>query len=352
MSILVNFSVGNIKGTPGVISDTTAGKPAATAVAEGTIFVDQSLLTIEQSIGGVWQTISGGGGGAAGIDTVLSIGQALTANRNIDLASFDYTIFRNGTGGVAAFQISNLPTGYFYQFGETSNVGALIFDANSSFPIFRMNLNGNDFGIFAENDGSNRIFKIGDWNGIANGSSFQVDDNKQQIFSQFTGAPNWLLIDNNNLRSLIGDYAGLFNGAFLEVTDSVISANEGSVRNGFILDFPNDKITFGDPTLGNYLVLDWGLSQFYAINNTSQNGLRIEFDNFLFQFGDWQNQSGAGATYIEANASTSSATIWANAFNLHDNNGALISASASGSSGDHLVITINGTQYKIALLNP
>lgn len=351
MAINLSFGVGNIKGAPGIISDITANKPGANIVADGTIFIDQTLFQIEQSIGGVWVVISGGGGGGGGIDTVLAVGQPLTATREIDTNGNNFQIydFLDNTRFIGAF---NTPFGKTFQFGD-NGIGSINFFNNTGNPYFTTFLGGASYGITARYDAVEISTKIGEFLGLVNGTTFVVNDTKQIINTQFAGQDNWLSADNSNLRVRFGDYAGIVNSIFLECNGSSISIFEATNPNGFSFDFPSDLFKIGQITNGNYLELEdhAGNNNWNLYNGNVQNGFAARFQNQIFYLGDFAGQFGP-VTFFEANASNSEAIIHADMFTLIDSAGQLLSGSAGGSSGQHLIIKIDGNYYKIQLLNP
>ena len=90
------------------------------------------------------------------------------------------------------------------------------------------------------------------------------------------------------------------------------------------------------------------------INTGNAQGIIIDNDNGNYQFGD------IDGVFTGANISVSpDGTININASNklIFNTNlsiemtGLITSPTAGGSSGEHLELTINGTKYKIALLN-
>ena len=76
-------------------------------------------------------------------------------------------------------------------------------------------------------------------------------------------------------------------------------------------------------------------------------GMRLDFDFSQYYLGDWNNfQNG---TKIVIDDVTNEITLQQDNLFL---NGAITSGTSTGNSGQHLVLTINGTGYKIKLENP
>ena len=90
----LNFAVGNIKQTPGIISDIYANipSPSPSVVANGTIFIatDTGLMYSADTTTVTWVPIAGSSN--LGIDDVLSYNDNLLTNRMIKLQSFDFQI--------------------------------------------------------------------------------------------------------------------------------------------------------------------------------------------------------------------------------------------------------------------
>jgi len=76
MSIILNNGVQNIKGTPGIIQDSFVNIPAATSVANGTIFIDTVSLNILINLSGIW-TLLYASGSTPNLDQVVAAGNAV-----------------------------------------------------------------------------------------------------------------------------------------------------------------------------------------------------------------------------------------------------------------------------------
>jgi hypothetical protein len=78
-----------------------------------------------------------------------------------------------------------------------------------------------------------------------------------------------------------------------------------------------------------------------GMRGPTENGIYIDNNAYLYKIGDFAvGQNGYGIIIDDTNRSIELKGI------------ALINPSSSGNSGDHLCITVNGTAYKIQLLNP
>jgi len=130
-----------------------------------------------------------------------------------------------------------------------------------------------------------------------------------------------------NSHVAVGDYAGQYNGTFLYVSDlnKVIQANGGGGVNGLALDFDGEQYQFGELLGGTaYLnigingsslfgndvasmdstnkqtIINNGLDQLiYTFNDngtySGERGLKLDFANNQYQFGDWDGIAYAGS---------------------------------------------------------
>lgn len=224
----------------------------------------------------------------------------------------------------------------FYNYNNTCLV------VNDNLQNIKTTFQNNDIGLYI--DFNNINCALGDYNANVNGTSFIVDDSHHTIFTQynsnflglsfdfnarllnfgdfigyygpqnylqFDGLNNFAILQNGNGNLYLGDYLGSHNGTLLTINDSnqIINTRNGAGNQGILLDFISSIYYLGDYAgLSNNTQI--------IINNGSKD-IMLKAENSL-QF------EGAG----------------------------LQSASASGNSGEHLVIYLNGTQYKIQLLNP
>ena len=125
-------------------------------------------------------------------------------------------------------------------------------------------------------------------------------------------------IELDSFDFTLGDWQGINNATVLEIKDSesFIKTFWNKVELGLNLDMGTQKFWFGDYAKvynGNRLIVD-----------DSNDNITLDTNNGTFVFNG----------------------------NLLNFNGALTSGSSGGSSGQHLQVTINGTAYVIALLNP
>lgn len=356
----VDFHILNQKATPAIYADTLANRPAASFA--GRLFVDTaSPYGIYRDTGSTWIQIAAGGGGgtSTGINglngtTNIGLGGTLANNTTIGGANFTFTLqtfsqinfnTNNANGSTqllnlgneiqlrtlnnnsiaTEFKVTNLKiystfgggnyglnlddtTGKFV-LGDYNNDrkynSIVVNDDNSTFYFTTSNNQANtDQDLFYASNASagTRFVKIGDFNNYQNGFSFIVDDANSIIKTTDSVGINGLQIGTGFTN--IGQFTGSFTYIGINQGDATIKAfDTASTSNGLSLDFANELYKFGS------------------------NNCEIKCDN-LSQFIEF----------------TTNALIFTNA--------ALQSNTSSGNSGEHLVITLNGTQYKIKLENP
>lgn len=183
-----------------------------------------------------------------------------------------------------------------YKLGSLPNNSIFTIDSNSNYA--QILLGGNEYLLLQATTG---IFRFGNFNS-GTGLRFQVASNE------------FLLKINNKQYITIQDNANYF-----------------SVGDNFKIEFNN-----GSDVMQSFI-------------NNSPKGFK--FDNYFglgdYYFGDYNGISGNG--YININPAFGIMSI--NAENLYFSGFGLESATSGGFSGKHLVISLNGTFYKIKLEN-
>jgi hypothetical protein len=107
---------------------------------------------------------------------------------------------------------------------------------------------------------------------------------------------------------------------------------------------------FSDSILFQNSINDlWGVD----VNTGNLQGIRINNDDGLYQFGDLDGMFIGSYIQITPDGSVAfnGSKLFLNANSSIEMNGLLTSVSAGGSAGLHLELTINGTKYKIQLLD-
>jgi len=288
---MINFnnSVTNVFQTPGINADTFANRPAATVVPIGTIYIATNTGNMYRSDGEIWVSIGGGSGTIPGIDTVLAQNEYLTSQRFINIDGYSFIIDDNLTG-------QNLMTIYgdYQTFGGTD---AYISLQGAGAPFIKTYTGANQKGFFLDFNNDNYIFGTETY-------LLQVDPNSEYI-QTFTNSNKFgykLLKD----EAYFGDYDG-FNLAFaVNVPSNELFTYVGGLYSG------------------------------------------LSFIPGVYRIGDFDGAQNGTALLIDDN----NEIVTLNTQNIILNGSTLESISAGGNSGKHLVIKLNGSTYKISLLNP
>jgi hypothetical protein len=144
----------------------------------------------------------------------------------------------------------------------------------------------------------------------------------------------------------LGDVVGGFNATSLLVDDinqEIITFNQ-TFANGIEIDFANNVYNFGDfsnQTQGTYIMIDNGSEQIKTWHVGINRGLFLDFVNLKYILGDCGLIGNGYAVTLDDGVGE-----------LRFDGANLQSNTAGGSSGEYLVIWLNGTNYKIKLENP
>lgn len=316
-------------------------------------------------------------------------------------------IFNNGGGGGASVN----PTSTYMPV----NIGGSFVDSifqciPNSFAQTMRGASGFGFGTTVSGTSSDTW--LGDWNNQIDGIFLQVKNDT--ISSRIFTANRGFYLDYVINRYIFGDWANIYNGVTLNIDDQnrQVSFTYLNTINGLFLDYLNNSFSFGSITGGTYIFADAsnqyinflvagnslalfdflntniemgdlesrfkldfnGSSQncllgdynnvgggtYLEISNKNDyvkflyagadNGLYLRYSSSQYYFGDFDGI--VSNTYIIMNAQTGAQEIQFSAENLTFFGSAIQSPTAGGSSGEHLVIQLNGNLYKIALLNP
>ena len=400
MAIFVNNGVTNILGTPGIITDYIGNQPAANTVADGTLFYSKNTLAIYQSVGGTWLLYSGGGGGGTvtGADNGLQL-----SGSNVELGGV--LLFDTSVGGAASsFGLSFEEMKFLYGYSDdiylgSNTNGADSLTINSSFVHLRSNYSGFKAQYY--------VTSIGDVGLNNNSVQLIINDDDASILSQFgPDIINQYGFYFNTQYSQIGDWNNHNTNCFISVdyANSIIST---SLNNGSTYGTGNYSnygiymnVNYGDPYMvfGDYFS-DNSHTRMYITEDTYittaydvyQKGIVMQFSIDQYRLGDPNGQTngmcfnvdnGAYNIYTGRNLSHTIGGIVNFGMNYIDNNvdrlfaigdfdsnynntsiivndkaqyielnGNITAALAGGNAGLHLILYVNGTPYKIQLLN-
>lgn len=323
------------------------------------------------------------------VDSVLRT----TGNNNNDLGTF---VGGNYNGFYLDF------TNRAYQFGNVNanNQTKLVINDGAQF-IATANLNELK-GLYFEY--TTQRYYLGDWNNYNQGTSIAIDDATQNIYTLnngiaiglnldflnntysfgISGSSNFYIDANNQYAQItlasiqymaldqlngiysFGDYAGGMglewdngNNEFVlkqQGLEYIVVGNSTAyfgqrVNFSYKIDYNTSILSIGDNggvIAGSLFVLDLNQDIICTQTQGNRKGLLLDFANTEYKFGDFNGVNKGNYIYIE----DANNTIHFYALNLDFVGGNLQSGSAGGSSGQHLVLTLNGIQYKIQLLNP
>lgn len=190
-------------------------------------------------------------------------------------------------------------------------------------------------------------------------------DFKFEIFNSFAigNGTEPTIIWNSSTETIITSFGGNNIGLNLDFNNEVYSLNVNA--KGFKYYFASDEYFVGEDYyngdgfglliqgFNRFILGDYGAKSavtFLEIENSQQFirtqnqnveiGLKLDFANDTYSLGDF-GAFGNGL-YLQLDDASSELRLY----------GALLSGTASGFSGNHLSIYINGTHYKIKLENP
>ena len=368
-------SIINAKGTPSVYEDTLAKRPSASTI--GRLFVrTDNPYGIYRDQGTSWQLITGsGGGGSQNWDQVLNQGGTLTQNRSFIFDDNFGLTFADGT----YFQLQNIPlfkilysnnsnvffTDNYLKYFTSTNVNTVYsFDysnGNVALGDFGGQSNGTHLSVDVSN---NRIYFapggylislfqqglaiIGDGLNQVNLTKFNVDDNNQVIYSSFDDADQGIKLESN--YTSLGDFDNNLLSYKILIDNSdggIISYTDSSAYwTGFYL-FSENDVRIGNQF--QYMLFDIGSAVIKTYSDgTNEFGLYIDFSAQQTVIGDYDgNFNGTLINVYDVDQSITFSTENLNFFGTN-----LLSGSSGSTSGQHLVVYINGTKYKIQLRNP
>ena len=342
MDFGVNGNVLDQKGSPAIYSSTLATRPSAGFV--GRIFISTDTFEIYRDNGTTWDLIGSGSSGT--LQTVTDAGNSTTNNMNVSYTGGTIT------SGEAAF-------GATATYTPITDQGSLDFYGLVGQYVLNLSNAG-----FSGADTFNRTGLYGATAISGNDGSIST-----ALFASVTGAVtfNNVLLDRyavilskrpdflgvNSINSLYGCYiqsmadAGVLfpYGVYQEGSNDInyFASNKTNFIYGLKLDGINAEYYFGDHAVNNngtFLFIDDVNQRLRTYFQNNQYGLEIEDAAKTITIGDYGLIS--NGTFLRVDDNNQQLEISAN----------LLSNSAGGSSGQHLVIVSGGNTYKIALLNP
>ena len=358
----VDFSILNQKATPAIYADTLALRPSASFA--GRLFVDTaSPYGIYRDTGSAWVQIAAGTGGSGstgvnGLNGTTNIGLGGTLTDTITSIAgnsktfiISNTIYNNFSSTNSNITSSLITQFDYAQLQSTDNLGVFSFfrvKKNIQNTVF----NGASFGLSL--DDTTGKFVLGDYTNGRKYNSFVVNDDANTFYlttsyNQVNNAQDLFYASNatSTVRFVkLGDFNNYDNQYSLIIDDAneFIKTTNANGDNGIILTNSYAVLGSYNSTQYLYLSVDYGTNSIAAYNSAlTSTGLNLDFTNELYKFGsnNCEIKCDNLSQFIEF---TTNALIFTDA--------ALQSNTSGGNSGEHLVITLNGTQYKIKLENP
>lgn len=223
--------------------------------------------------------------------------------------------------------------------GGAQNLQSVLDTGNTALDIsIILNQGGNNCATTYQNNGINFYSGIND-------IAFQLfaDFNENTIYTNFDGTTQGLLFD---------PITNAFYGVGYNFTPGDKSA-KGLTIDATNVNYPIVAIGDNDFTISPghntvFYVDDYN-RQIFTRGGNNNLGLFINYPDQSYWLGDFD--AIGGNTYIKIDDGNNNIVLNYEGFlNLTGPN--ITSATSGGSSGNHLIIYCNGTQYKIALLNP
>lgn len=191
-----------------------------------------------------------------------------------------------------------------------------------------------------------KIFDFGSLTAL-NNSYLRVDGTNNRVWTRLNGVGYGFYTADNfgNPSVTIGRWAS-FSGFKLNIQDGQIETTQAAgERSGILFRTLSEDYYFGAIDRGNKTTLNIQDTNklIFTSNNSVVQGLSLNLNTSVMRLGNF----GVGQGYID---------VQANDFTLQNINniivnGSVLSASSSGFSGQHLIIRVNGVNYKIRLEN-
>jgi hypothetical protein len=306
-------------------------------------------------------------------DILKTVWNTTDKGLKLDFLNEQYTLGREST------EYLRVQTELIYSNYQGSDIGLKLDFASNNYRLGDVTA-GN--GSYVEVDGWNIYLK-----GSNNNTWFEIDDNNSTIKSTYGGTDIGLKLDFANNIFSIGDYAQTIPSPSLiiDLNTKEVKVNDGNVDSGIILDYSNYKYSFGQINGLNQttFIVDDNNSLINTSYGGNDIGLKLDFANNVYGLGDFNNSNNACSFVITSGPGNDTWSTYNSAgneegiklgigsylignsftgpnpeyFGIDTANNTLIggvnltSGTAGGASGQYLKIKLNGTDYKIALLN-
>lgn len=403
----VNFSVTNQLATPAIHAAALANRPPAGQPGRLFVDTDNPSSGIYRDTGTVWENITGGAS-AGNLQTVTDAGN--TTDNNIELTFAD----NNSANKLSYYNIASAQIEYAVERrapGITTNDCLVIESQKISSPstqkIFGIllepgvqrlftyydtayqqaglicNFSSNNYGLYGtangtslEVDDNNSICNIrslgnvyiGDTQYNVNGTILNVDDVNQIIKTAYQGSDIGLKLDFANNVFTLGETDMYLK---IDISNDIISTVYQGSPNGLVIGYQGLYYALGDynqTTFGTHILIDNSANQLIkTFNNGNDVGLKLEFNNNDYYFGDYGGAhlnvasyddaiyvNAIQAVYIGDYFGAQNGTIFGvlDGSQTLDASANLLVGTSGPVSGQHLKIRVGGTDYVIELKDP
>jgi hypothetical protein len=363
----VDFHILNQKATPAIYADTLANRPAASFA--GRLFVDTAApYGLYRDTGSAWVQIAGNGGGGSstGInglngttniglggtlinDTIINGNNQIFAVQNADLfqATSGNLNIQTGLNGVEySFLTSNSSN---LNIGQNNDVLTSLLNFSSQ--AIQSNFNGGNFGL--QLDDSIGKFVLGDYGNNRKYNSIVVNDDTNSFYfttsyNQANTSQDLFYASNATSTSrfvVLGDFNNYANHTSLIIDDgnSFIKTQNVNGDNGIVITNSFTFIGAQNAVDKLYFSVDLGNNAITSYSNNFSDGLDLDFTSRIFRLGGYN----VGSTWLEVNDNADKFTFTTN--NLNFTGSSLEDPTPGVVATKALLITLNGTQYKINL---
>jgi hypothetical protein len=382
-------SANNFGASAGLLANTLANRPVQAAL--GTIFIGTNNLIIYRYNGNSWDIIGGGGfaGATNGLNFnggLVRLGGALINDTQIvtNLNKIDFYASSTSTAQfkvtndaaiseLACFtSISSFNDGgvYLGNFEDRGTIQSKSFATQTPTEL-RINYDGGSiqlgngmFGMMLD-DGTPKIqttygnlikglelnfdvnsYSLGDIDVGSNGTLIRIDDFNEAIRTYNQSSILGLDLNFVNNTFALGDIFYIINGTSITIDDNnqIIKTNNQGNEIGLKLDYVNNIFYLGDYNdinNGTALVVNEAGNRIATTCSLGSLGFVVEFTSGVSGLGDFYNIFNGYNIKIDDTLGE-----------LRFEGANLQSNTSGGNSGEHLVIWLNGINYKIKLENP
>jgi hypothetical protein len=278
MSIL-NNSVGNLKGTPAMLTDTLANRPDPITLAVGTIFIDSATGNWYQvGTNNTWSS-TGGGGGSSNLQTVLNNGNQ-ASEQSIYLTGFSNNLqlqINNNDDNASYIQLKSLTSSNQFikiqQSSDGQSPNITIRDSDTQY----ISMNYNYIEIYNPDESGNNNSGFLSWenNGI---EYYSTSFNKKIRNLQYRNTQQYKDLTNNTFQQIRANELNFFNQS-IDIPRYSGTIATAELCNENIINLSTGNYNFGVVFTQSYFVITNGSVTNRIILSVNLNNLVVY--NFL-----------------------------------------------------------------------